>query len=188
MEAVLKKEIISSKTLTRVMGIVVFIILTSLGAFVRIPLPFTPVPVTLQTFFVLLSGLFLGASLGGVSQASYILLGAWGLPIFTGAACGIIYLLGPTAGYLAGFVVCAMVLGALKARFEQNFMSLFLLLCLGNFIILCSGAIWLKILTRCSLQHAVYIGFLPFIPGDLAKVVLAAGLYSRLKARLKEIF
>ena len=96
MEAVLKKEVILDKTLCRVMGVLTFVILTSLGAFVRIPLPFSPVPITLQTFFVLLSGALLGSNLGTISQLSYLLLGASGLPVFTGAGSGLFYLLGPT--------------------------------------------------------------------------------------------
>ena len=75
MEALLKREIILNKTLCRAMGVLTFVILTSLGAFVRIPLPFSPVPITLQTFFVLLSAALLGSNLGTISQLSYLLLG-----------------------------------------------------------------------------------------------------------------
>lgn len=88
MEAILKREIVVNKTACRIIGVTVFVILTSLGAFVRIPLPFTPVPVTLQTFFVLLSGAVLGGAIGAASQLSYLLLGTAGLPIFTNAGSG----------------------------------------------------------------------------------------------------
>ena len=89
MEALLKREVILNKTLCRVMGVLTFVILTSLGAFVRIPLPFTPVPLTLQTFFILLCGAFLGSKLGVTAQLSYMFLGVLGLPIFTGAGSGL---------------------------------------------------------------------------------------------------
>ena len=78
MEAILRKEILVNKTISRIIGLLTFIILTSLGAFVRLPLPFTPVPITLQTFFVLLSGAFLGSRLGISAQLGYILLGIFG--------------------------------------------------------------------------------------------------------------
>jgi biotin transport system substrate-specific component len=97
MEALLRKEIILNKTLCRVIGIAVFIILTSLGAFVRIPLPFSPVPLTLQTFFVLLGGALLGSNLGALSQLSYIFLGVLGLPVFSGAGSGLSYFWAPPA-------------------------------------------------------------------------------------------
>jgi len=98
MEAVLKRELTGSKTLNIAIGVCFFLPLTALGAFVRVPLPFTPVPITLQTFFVLLSGAFLGRRSGSLTQLLYLVMGVCGAPIFTGAASGWIYLLGPTGG------------------------------------------------------------------------------------------
>ncbi|MCX5726738.1 MAG: biotin transporter BioY, partial [Candidatus Saganbacteria bacterium] len=83
-----RKEIVVSPVACGVIGVFGFIILTAAGAFVRIPLPFTPVPLTLQTFFVLLAGAVLGRKLGLLSQAGYVILGMLGLPIFAGAAGG----------------------------------------------------------------------------------------------------
>ena len=97
LSGILKREVILNRTICRIIGVSAFVILTMLGAFVRIPLPFTPVPITLQTFFVLLSGLFLGQNLGGIAQLSYVLLGITGLPVFTGTGNGISYLLGRPA-------------------------------------------------------------------------------------------
>ena len=85
MEVILKKELVLNKAACRIIGVAIFVVLTSLGAFVRIPLPFTPVPLTLQTMFVLLSGAFLGSGLAATAQLGYILLGLSGVPIFTGA-------------------------------------------------------------------------------------------------------
>jgi len=187
MEAILKKEIIVNKTLCRIIGVLVFIILTTLGAFVRIPLPFTPVPITLQTFFVLLSAAFLGSNLGAVAQLSYILLGLSGLPIFTGAGSGLVYLFGPTAGYLMGFVLAAILVGRFIKRLENNLYSVFALFVLGDLVLLCSGVIWLKVILGYPLAKLLLIGFIPFLPGDLLKAFVAAGLYLKLKNRLKEI-
>ena len=188
MEAVLKKEVILDKTLCRVMGVLTFVILTSLGAFVRIPLPFSPVPITLQTFFVLLSGALLGSNLGTISQLSYLLLGASGLPVFTGAGSGLFYLLGPTGGYILGFVLAAFFVGKFIKYGQNNLFFIFALLCLGDLILLSCGVIWLKLILGHNLTKLLFIGFIPFLPGDLVKALVAAIIYLKLKPRLKEIF
>ncbi|MBI4972331.1 MAG: biotin transporter BioY, partial [Candidatus Omnitrophica bacterium] len=131
METLLKKEIIYNRVVCRFIGVAVLVILTSLGAFVRIPLPFTPVPITLQTFFVLLSGAFLGSNLGAVTQLSYILLGVSGLPIFTAAGSGPLYLFGPTAGYLWGFVLASLFIGKFIKYSRDNFFLTLTLFCIG---------------------------------------------------------
>jgi len=187
MQAVLTKEVVSNKAVCRVFGVIVFVLLTALGAFVRIPLPFTPVPITLQTFFVLLSGLFLGAQLGAVSQLSYIFLGVLGLPIFTGAGSGLVYLFGPTTGYLIGFVLAVFLIGKFIKYSRNNFFLTFSFLCCADFILLASGVIWLKIIFGYPLAKLLLIGFIPFVPGDLLKAFVAASLYLKLKDRLKEI-
>ncbi len=188
MELALKREIIINRTLCRVIGILTFVILTALGAFVRIPLPFSPVPITLQTFFVLLSGAFLGSNLGSIAQLSYICLGILGLPIFTGAGSGLSYFLGPTGGYLFGFVLASLFIGRFIKYTQNNLFSIFGLLCLGDLILLCCGTIWLKILFGYTLAKLLFIGFIPFIPGDLLKALVASILYLKLKSRIKEIF
>ena len=188
MEAILRKELILNKTLSRTLGVLTFVIFTSLGAFVRIPLPFTPVPITLQTLFVLLSGVFLGSNLGTVTQLSYIFLGVLGLPIFTGAGSGLSYLVGPTGGYLFGFVLASLWLGKFIKYSRDNLFATFIMLSIASLIILLSGVIWLKLIFGYSFTKLLLIGFIPFIPGDLLKALMAASLYIKLKHRLKEIF
>jgi len=187
MEAVLRKEIIVTKASCRVFMVFAFTILTALGAFVRIPLPFTPVPITLQTFFVLLGAALLGSNLGAITQLNYILLGFLGVPLFTGAGSGAAYLLGPTGGYLAGFVLASFFVARSIKYAQDKICSVFALLCLGDLILLVCGAIWLKFLFGYSLAKALFIGLMPFIPGDLLKALLAASIYLKLKARFKEI-
>jgi len=186
-ELILKKEIIVNKTLCRVFGVLAFIILTSLGGFVRIPLPFTPVPITLQTLFVLLGGAFLGSSLGAFVQLSYIILGISGLPIFSGAGSGLIYLAGPTSGYLFGFILASFFIGRF-IKSSNNLLFTFGLFCLADLLILSCGVIWLKLFLGYSFTKLLLIGFLPFLPGDLFKILVAIGLYCRLKTRLGEVF
>ena len=186
METVLKKEIVIDKNLCRILALIAFVILTSLGAFVRIPLPFTPVPVTLQTFFVLLSGALLGANLGVATQLTYALLGVSGLSLFTGTASGITYLLGPTGGYIFGFVLSALFVGKFIKYSRNNLFSTFCILCLGDLVILSCGVIWLKFLFGLQLTKLLSIGFIPFVPGDLIKAWFASILYLKLKSRFEE--
>jgi len=186
MENILKKEIVLSKSSSRVICAVIFLILTVLGAFVRVPLPFTPVPVTLQTFFVLLSGALLGSGFGAMVQMSYIFLGIAGIPVFTGAGSGFLYLFGPTGGYLAGFILAVLFLGR-AIKHSNNLLTVFGLFCFADFILLFCGALWLKVLLGCGITKALFIGVLPFIPGDIVKALVASGLYLKLKPRLKEI-
>lgn len=188
---VLKREIIKSRLINNILGVSIFIVLTSLGAFVRIPLGFTPVPLTLQTFFVLLSGAILGPNLGLFSQAGYLLLGAAGLPIFSGAGTGLLYLFGPTAGYIWGFILASFMAGHLVNRTSKdrlNFWSIFLYMCLADLIILLCGSLWLYLGFKFSLRQALLLGFFPFIAGDIIKVIVAAHLYKNIQTRTKEIF
>jgi len=188
MEAILKKEIILNKAVCRLLGVSVFVILTALGAFVRIPLPFTPVPITLQTLFVLLCGALLGSHLGGIAQLSYIILGVSGVPIFAGAGSGLFYLCGPTAGYLFGFVLSSLWLGKFIRYCKNNVFLTFAILSIADLIILSSGIMWLRFLFGYPLAKLLFIGFIPFIPGDLLKALVAAFLYLKLKSRAKEVF
>lgn len=185
-ELILKKEIVVNKAICRAIGIITFTILTCFGAFVRIPLPFTPVPITLQTFFVLLSGAVLG-KFGIISQFCYILLGVLGLPVFTNAGSGLFYLLGPTGGYLFGFLLASYFLGKMISK-GKSFLSIFILMCIADLIILSLGSIWLKILFGYSIDKILLIGFLPFIPGDLLKIILASTLFFKINSRTEEIF
>jgi len=187
-ETVLKKEILVNKTLCRFFGIAIFVALTSLGAFVRIPLPFTPVPVTLQTFFVLLSGAFLGSGLGALAQASYLALGLTGLPIFTGTGSGLSYLGGPTTGYLIGFVLASFFLGKNIKRAQDNLILIFSLFCLADLLLLASGALWLGFLFGFHLPKLLAIGILPFLAADLLKAWASSVIYRKLKSRLEQVF
>jgi biotin transport system substrate-specific component len=188
MEGILRKEIVVNKTVARLSGVAVFVILTTLGAFVRIPLPFTPVPITLQTFFVLLSGSFLGASLGALSQIIYIALGVAGLPIFTVSGSGLLYLAGPTTGYLFGFILASFLIGKCLKYQNHSLISVFTFFLLADVLILGSGLAWLKFILGYKFSKLLSIAVLPFIPGDLSKACLAAVIYFKFKSRLKGIF
>lgn len=187
METIIKRELISDKKICRATAVGFFIVLTALSAFVRIPLPFTPVPLTLQTFFVLLSGALLGKRLGVFSQVSYMLLGLTGLQVFTGSGSGSLYLLGPTGGYIIGFILASFLAGNLFTKEKQGLFAIFLKLLLADFVILFSGTLWLKVNLSCSLSTAFLLGFLPFVLGDILKVILVAAVYNKIHSRIKAV-
>ncbi len=187
MEFALNKELIIHKQANRICAVLFSVVFISLGAFVRIPLPFTPVPITLQTFFVLLSAGLLGRRLSVTAQTSYIFLGALGLPIFTGASSGLSYLVSPTAGYLLGFILAALFTGAFLKLAGDNPRLILAAFCVSSAVILLTGSIWLKISLNISLAQALFIGFMPFIAGDFLKAIAAAVLYSKLKTRAGQI-
>jgi biotin transport system substrate-specific component len=188
MEAILNREIIINKTLCRMLGVAMFVVFISLGAFVRVPLPFTPVPLTLQTFFVLLGPALMGRRLGITAQLSYIALGVLGVPVFTGAGSGFLYLFGPTGGYLMGFILASMFIGYFIG-FGKNRISLILgVFIIADLILLSCGAIWLKTIFKLSFKDSFSMGFLPFLSGDLLKIMAVTALYLRLNGRASKIF
>lgn len=153
--------------------VVVGAALIALAAQVQIPLPFSPVPVTGQTFAVLLVGASLGARLGTASVVLYIVEGVVGLPVFTGGGAGLARLGGPTGGYLVGFIAAAFVVGLLAERgWDRRPWTTALAMLAGEVVIYVFGLTWLS---RFPLPVGLLeAGFVPFIAGDLYKVVLAA--------------
>lgn len=148
--------------------------LVALLAQVRIPLPFTPVPLTGQTFGVLLVAAALGSKRGAASMALYIALGAFGLPVFAGGAAGLSYMTGATLGYLIGFALAAYVVGAMAERgLERSVRTSILPFLVGTVIIYVCGVAWLTVLLG-SFTKALAAGLLPFLIGDAIKLVAAA--------------
>jgi biotin transport system substrate-specific component len=156
--------------------------LTALAAQVRIPLPFTPVPMTLQVFVVLLSAGLLGSRLGAISQLEYALIGACGLPVFSGGNGGLAALAGPTGGYIAGFAVCAFVVGWLLDRGPRSFPATLAACVLGIALIYLPGWLWLSCWMSLGPLHgsawlaAFRAGVVPFIAIDALKACAAAAL------------
>ena len=172
---------IYARTFPRVAGWLRDLILIVLGALfvaifaqVKIPLPFTPVPLTGQTFAVLLVAASLGSKRGAASMALYIALGALGLPVFAGGASGMAYLWGATFGYLVGFVIAAYVVGLLAERgLERSVRTSIIPFLVGTVIIYACGVVWLAIVLG-SFSKAVTLGLTPFLIGDFIKLIAAA--------------
>ncbi len=184
----LKANTIGNKTVDAVIGVTFFIIATALGAYIRIPVPGTPIPITLQTFFVVLSGAVLGSRLGLFSQIGYIILGALGMPIFQGYTFGMAHILGPTGGYLIGFMAASFLTGKMLEGESRDLFKITASFLTGNVIIYTLGILWLMLIYRISLLNAVMIGVLPFFTVELAKIFLAAVLYRKISHRSKGIF
>lgn len=154
--------------------VVAFSLLTALAAQVVVPLPWTPVPLTGQTFAVLLTGALLGSRLGALAMIAYLVEGALGLPFFRAGAGGAGHLLGPTGGYLLAFPVAAFVTGYLAERgWDKRFLTAAAAMALGSLVILAGGWMWLTILFRTA-GEAFRLGVAWFLLGDLVKIALAA--------------
>jgi len=168
------------------MWIAGFSLLTAVLAQIRIPLPFTPVPLTGQTFAVLLAGAALGSRRGFLSQALYLAEGAAGLPVFAGGAAGFTYLFGPTGGYLWSYPLAAVLVGWLVERgASRSAWKLTLALGLSSALILASGTLWLHRFMGHEWNEAWLAGFYPFLPGDLLKVVLVGVSLPQVLKRVK---
>jgi biotin transport system substrate-specific component len=154
--------------------VVAFSLFIALSAQVVVPLPFTPVPITLQTFAVLLTGALLGSRLGALAVVAYLVEGASGLPFFRGGNGGWLYLaFSPTAGYLLAYPLAAFLTGWLAERgWDRKFLTAAAAIALGSVVILFGG--WLGLLRFYSAPQAFALGVLPFIIGDLLKIALAA--------------
>ena len=151
-----------------------FAILTALSAQVRIVIPISPVPITGQTFVVLLSGLILGSTFGAISMLMYLFIGMSGLPFFSAGVAGLAILKSPTIGYIIGFFLAAYVIGAFATK-------PILAIVLGSMTIYIAGVSGLMIILNTSLSNAIAIGVVPFLIGDAIKSILAMGLAFTLK-------
>ncbi len=153
----------------------------ALCARVTFPLPFTPVPLTLQNFAVLLVGLSLGSRRGFVALALYLAEGMAGLPVFSWAGPGgLAHILGPTGGYLMAYPFVAFLAGAVMERGNRTFARAATAATLGELLLFAGGLSWLAIWTRSSWAQAIHLGLYPFVFAEVAKVLAAAGASLRL--------
>jgi len=159
--------------------------LIGIVAQIRIVIPWSPVPVTGQTFAVLLAGVLLGRWWGGISLAVYAGLGVAGVPWFTGLGSGLGYLTGPTGGYIIGFILAALFLGHLTDTYirSRSFLSMLALMLLANFVLiyvpgLLQLGLWLNLVKGEPVAFTTLLGMgaIPFVAGDVTKAVLAAAI------------
>jgi biotin transport system substrate-specific component len=152
---------------------------TAVAAQIAIPLPFSPIPFTLQVLAVILTGFLLGPGYGALAQAIYVLVGAVGVPVFAQFSGGLGRVLGPTGGYLLSYPLAAAIAGlaahaAANAARRRALWASFLWGCAGLAVIYALGATWLAVVTQLPFAAALAQGVLPFVAFDLIKVALAA--------------
>lgn len=163
--------------LSYILPVFFFTGLTALAAHAKIYLPFTPVPITLQSLAIVLAGASLGWKRGALSQLLLISFGMIGLPVFTATQSGIDVVLGATGGYILGFILCAAVAGMMKEKgVLSSPVKSFGWLFLASLFIFLPGVIWLKTLTGMNWMDALEKGFFPFMIGDVVKTALATGV------------
>jgi biotin transport system substrate-specific component len=162
--------------------------LTALGAYLTIPLPV--VPITLQTLFTNLAGALLGGVFGALSQVVYVFLGVIGLPVFAGGKAGLGVLLGPTGGYLIGFVIGALVTGKLveksvETKKKPGFLHYAAAMTAGLAVIYACGILQLTAVAKITFAKALAVGVLPFLPGDFIKIAAASLIALKLKDSIR---
>jgi biotin transport system substrate-specific component len=157
--------------------VVAFALLTAAAAQLSFHVPWTPVPITGQTFAVLVAGAVLGRSAGAASQGLYVALGAVGLPFYSGGDGGWEAATGATGGYLIGFVVAAFVTGALAERGQDRLLATSIPAMLaGSAVIYACGVSWLAWKLDVGIAEAVELGYTPFVIGDAIKLVAAGAV------------
>ncbi|MFA6456190.1 MAG: biotin transporter BioY [Bacteroidota bacterium] len=174
----------TSTTLAQAGWISLFAAMTAIGAQVQIP--HQPIPFTLQTFFVLLSGAFLGMRNGFIAQVAYIAAGAIGLPVFTGATFGLVKLFGVTGGYLMSFPIAAALVGYL-VRIHKGYLWTLLSMTLGLVVVFTLGTLYLNFIAVHNLQQALAGGFLIFSWWDILKLSAAAAIYFEFSKRYTKL-
>lgn len=165
-------EVVEDRRARAAIGVLAFVLATSFGAYVAVPLPWTPVPMTLQPLFVILAGALLGPRLGAAAMATYLAVGAAGAPVFSFGGAGIPWLLGPTGGYLLAYPAAAFVVGWMAGR-DGGALRLSVALTAGIATLYLGGVSQLFLLTGQELGALLTLGVLPFVVGDLTKIVMA---------------
>lgn len=157
-----------------------FAALTAVFSQISIPLQFTPVPINLATLSVLMSGALLGSRGGALSQIVYVLLGTIGIPVFAQLTGGIGILLGPTGGYIIGYILAAFVTGIIVEKTKHNIFFYLIAMTIGIITCYTVGTMWFMFITKTDLIKSLSMCVIPFIIGDVLKIFTASFLTLRL--------
>lgn len=139
-----------------------------------IPLPFSPVPISLTNFAIFLAIFVLGMKNGTISFIIYLLLGAVGVPVFSSFRGGLQVLAGPTGGYLIGFIFLALIMGFALDHFDRKLVPTIIGMIIGMVVCYAFGTVWLAKLLSLSFKEGLMMGVIPYLPGDAAKIIIAA--------------
>ena len=154
--------------------ILVFAMTIFIAGQIRIPLPFTPVPITLQTFAVYLGAAWLGAGRGVAGPLVFAIAAGAGLPVLSGFEAG---LTGATAGYILGWMLAAFLIGRLLGGQDASTPRIMATMLGGSALVYICGLLHFTLLLGVPIQQALWMGFLPFLPGDALKIVAATAVY-----------
>lgn len=161
-----------------------FAALTAVLGFISVPLPFSPVPVSGQSLGIMLAGSILTARQAGYSILTFVLIGAAGIPVFSGFTGGLGIVLGPRGGYYLGFLVGAIAIALLRGK-GQSLWRLIIANVIGGIVLVyLFGVLWLSFVTGMGLEKAVMAGAVPFLPGDLFKIFAASFIGIAINKRL----
>ena len=172
-----------SKQLRMTVYTSLFVALIAIGAFIAIPIG--PVPIVLQNMFVLLAAIILGPVWGLSCVAVYLLIGLAGLPVFSAGGSGIGKLFGPTGGYLLGCLPCVFVTAIISKGLGKKMSSDIIAMVIGSLIVYAAGVPWLKVVTAMTFEKALTVGMIPFLPGDVLKIIAAAFIARTLRPVIK---
>lgn len=164
-----------------------FAALISIGAFIAVPVPGSPIPIVMQNMFIMLAALILGPWWGLLATAIYLLFGILGMPVFSGGSGGFTKLLGPTGGYLAGYMPATIVMGMIAEKGRRKLLPNIIACLVGMAIVDIFGILRLKAVLGADWGRALAAGLYPFIVGDIIKIVLAALLAPRLYAGMETL-
>lgn len=139
-----------------------------------IPLPFSPIPISLTNFAIFLAIFVLGMKNGTISFIIYLLLGAVGVPVFSSFRGGFQVLAGPTGGYLIGFIFLALIMGFALDHFDRKLVPTIIGMIIGMAVCYAFGTVWLAKLLSLSFKEGLMMGVIPYLPGDAAKIIIAA--------------
>ena len=151
---------------------------------VSFPLPISPVPISLGVLGVLLSTYLLGMKWGTVSCLVYLLIGLVGLPVFTGFSGGLGKVLGPTGGYMIGYIFLSLIAGFFTGKWPTKWPMHLVGMVAGTAVMYLFGTLWLGYLMKCSFMEALWMGVIPYIPADLVKIAIALGLGGLIRRQL----
>jgi len=150
-----------------------------------IPLPVSPVPISFTNLAIYFAVILLGWKRGTLSYIIYLLIGMVGVPVFSGFTGGLGKLVGPTGGYLVGFIFMAIIAGWFIEKYEGNMLMYFVGMILGTIVTYALGTLWLAYVAGMSIKAALVAGVLFYIPGDVAKMIIAAIAGGAIRKRLK---
>ena len=161
--------------------------ITCILAPLSIPLPFSPVPISLTNLVIFISVFILGMKDATISFLIYLLLGAVGLPVFASFHAGLSVLAGPTGGYLIGFIFLALIQGFAMKYFDRKLIPTIIGMLIGMAVCYIFGTVWLAKLMSLSFKEGLFMGVIPYLPGDAVKIIIAVIVGPKLYAATKKV-